>query len=45
MRRLIKNVAITAGLAVGRRLWRRYRRNRGAKAAGRSATGASDARR
>ncbi len=43
MRRLIKNVAITAGLAVGRRLWRRYRRSRAAKA-GRTSTGAANDR-
>ncbi len=34
MRRLIKSMAVTAGLAVGKRLWRRYRRNRGAKSTG-----------
>lgn len=34
MGRVIKSLAITVGLAVGKRLWRRYRRSRGAKSGG-----------
>lgn len=34
MRRVVKSLAISAGIAVGRRLWRRYRRKRGAKSTG-----------
>lgn len=34
MKRLIKSLAITAAMAAGKRVWRQYRRKRGAKSTG-----------